>query len=557
MTPLAPGSSSSAIPAQGATLGPAPRTRPAWVAAQIALWVALALPALYQIGLVAWAISGRVGYPYDLEWMEGGVLHHALRIQLGQGIYVPPSADFIPFLYTPLYPTMLALFGSPFGISYALGRTVSIVGLVGIAATTTASLAGGRPRSLGATLAGAALALGLFAASYPFVEGWYDLVRADTFFLFMVTAGIAGLLHWAKSDEAVVGHGKVAAGAAVLALAFFCKQTGILYVGLGGAIVLVVNWRRVPTYVVMAGAIGLGGSWLLERATGGWFWTYVSEIHRAHDFNMPRFYASFGTILWHFPAPNAVIAVTLALVAVTAWRRRGLPPAARPFLLWTTTYALSIVVGAIGYGTEFAHYNAYMPALLHGAMAAGAAVPAALACGRHLRGEHRFGETFAFACGAVAALPLALTCALTWWQPRQYIPTAADVEAGHRLIRRIAAIDGDVWIPSHPWYAHLAHKTPHVHIMGIRDVTTRQTRTVDRLEDLVRRQAYAAILLDNRDVRAEIPGLSRFYHPAIVLPDDERPRVYTGAGNVRSGYLLFPETLWLPAPPPSPPPPAR
>ncbi|HEX7839161.1 MAG TPA: hypothetical protein VF469_16905, partial [Kofleriaceae bacterium] len=363
MTLLPPDASSTALPA--------PRARPAWIAAQIALWALLALPALYQISLLAQAIAGRVGYPYDLEWMEGGMLHHALRIELGQGIYVPPSADFIPFLYTPLYPTMLALFGSPFGISYALGRTVSIVGLVGIAVTSIASVAGARPRSLGATLAGAALALGLFAASYPFVEGWYDLVRADTFFLFMVTAGLAGLPHWARSDDGVVGHGKVAAGAAVMALAFFCKQTGILYVGLGGVIVLVVNWRRVPTYVAMAGAIGLGGCWLLDRATGGWFWIYVSEIHRAHDFNMPRFYASFGNILWHaaertrypyWAAPTAVIAATLVLVAITAWRRRELPPAARPFLLWTGTYAVSIVVGALGWGTEFAHFNAYMPA---------------------------------------------------------------------------------------------------------------------------------------------------------------------------------------------------
>jgi hypothetical protein len=546
--------SSNALALPGETLDMIPRARPAWVAvAHLALWTALALPALYQICLLIEAIAGRVTYPYDLEWMEGGMLHHALRIQLGQGIYVPPSADFIPFLYTPLYPTMLALFGSPFGISYTLGRAVSIVGLVGIAATATGSLASPRSRPLGATLAGTALALGLFAASYPFVEGWYDLVRADTFFLFMVTAGIAGLPHWARSDDGVVGHGKVAAGAAVLALAFFCKQTGILYVGLGGAIVLVLDWRRALTYTAMAGALGLGGCWLLDRATGGWFWTYVSEIHRAHDFNRPRFYAAFGHILWHFPAPTLVIAATLALVAVTAWRRRQLPAAARPFLLWTSTYALSIVAGAIGYGTEFAHFNAYMPALLHGALAAGAAVPTALACGRALRDGHRPADRIALACGVAAALPLAVTCLLARWQPRQYIPTTADVVAGDRLIRRLAAIDGDVWVPSHPWYAHLADKPPHVHVMGIRDVTTRQTRTIDRLADVVRQQAYAAIVLDNRDVRTEIPGLTEFYHPALTLPADERPRVYTGAGHVRSGYLLVPETIWLPNPPSAPP----
>ena len=28
--------------------------------------------------------------------------------------------------------------------------------------------------------------------------------------------------------------------------------------------------------------------YVLNRATGGWFWTYVYEIHQAHDFNRDR-----------------------------------------------------------------------------------------------------------------------------------------------------------------------------------------------------------------------------------------------------------------------------
>jgi hypothetical protein len=533
----------AAAPPAPAELPPRPS---GWrIAAQVVLWSALALPALYQIGLLAEAIAGRVGYPYDLEWMEGGMLHHALRIRLGQGIYVPPSADFIPYLYTPLYPTLLALFSGPTGPSYLLGRAVSIAGLFGIAGTALGSLLGVAQRPRGAALAGAALALGLFAACYPFVEGWYDLVRADTLFLFMITAGIAGLPYWARTDGGIVGHGKIAAGAALMALAFFCKQTGIFYVAFGGVIVVLANWRRAPTYIAMAGALGLGGSWVLNRATRGWFWIYVSEIHRAHDFDMRRFHDSFRSILWHFPAASAAIAATLVLVAITAWRR-GVPPAARPFLLWTSAYAVSTVVGAIGWGTEFAHFNAYMPALLHGALAAGAAVPAAHSCTRALCGPRRRAGAVATACAAAAAVPLAVTCALARWQPRQFMPTDADVAAGDRLIRRIRAIDGDVWIPSHPWYAALADKTPHVHRMGIKDVTTRQTRTVEGLDESLRQHRFTAIVLDNRDAVLEVPALALHYHRALALPDDEKPRLYTGAGSVLSRNLLLPDAIWLP-----------
>jgi hypothetical protein len=526
--------------------------RTGWRILRLALWTMVALPAVYQLALLALTIAGRVTYPYDLEWMEGGLLHHAQRVRLGLGIYVPPSTDFIPYLYTPLYPTLLALFSVPFGLTYTLGRAVSIFGLLGIAVIAFASLASGRPRTPGATIAGAVLALGLFAAYYPVVEGWYDLVRADTFFLFMITAGIAGLPLWARSDEGVVGHGKVAAGAALMALAFFCKQTGILYVAFGGAIVVLANWRRAPTYVAMAGFIGLGGTWLLDRSTSGWFWTYVSEIHREHDFHMPRFYESFGHILWHFPLPTIVIATTLVFVVITAWLR-GLPPAARTFLLWTCAYALSTVVGAIGWGTEFAHFNAYMPAFLHGALAAGAAVPAALSCARTLRGDHHQAETAGLVCGLAAALPLAFTCATARWQPRDFMPTDADVAAGDRLIRRISAIEGDVWVPFHPWYGKLAGKPPHAHRMGLIDVTARnRNRRVDGLDELLRRHTFSAIVLDNRDVQSELPGLAQLYHP-VPLPPDERPKLYTGAGRAHADNPLAPNAIWYPTLPDAPP----
>jgi hypothetical protein len=540
----------TAIVEPRAGLGPAPAPQ-GWRVAKLVLWVLIALPALYQIGLLIQAIAGRVGYPYDLEWMEGGLLHHALRIRQGQGIYVAPSVEFIPYLYTPLYPTLLALFGGPFGISYLLGRVVSIIGLCGIAATALASFAV-RGRMFGAALVGVVLALGLFAAFYPYVEGWYDLVRADTFFLFMTTAALAGLPLWATSDDGVVGHGKVAAGAALMVLAFFCKQTGIFYVALGGAIVVVVNWRRAPTYVAMAGLLGLGGCWILDRATHGWFWTYVSEIHRAHDFNWDRFYTSFGHILWHFPAPTIVVVAALLLVAVTRYRIGALPAPAQPFVLWTAAFAVSTVVGAVGWGTEFAHFNAYMPAFLHGALAAGAAVPATIACLRALRRDHPHGHALATVGGIAVALPLAITCAITRWQPQRFIPTAADVAAGSRLIQRLAAIEGDLWIPSHPWYAVLAGKQPHVHRMGIKDVTTRQTRTIEGLDDTLARHGFAALVLDNRDVHnpGELPALRRHYRPALVLPRNERPRVYTGASVV-------PESIWIPAVPATPPPNAK
>ena len=85
------------------------------------------LAALGALGALGWVVARRIAYPYDLEWMEGGMLCHALRLLQGQSIYVPPSVDFIPHLYTPLYPMLLAALGKLTGdVGYLSARAVSV-----------------------------------------------------------------------------------------------------------------------------------------------------------------------------------------------------------------------------------------------------------------------------------------------------------------------------------------------------------------------------------------------------------------------------------------------
>jgi hypothetical protein len=552
---------------------------------RLAVYALLLAPAFYQLGLLVTAIHGRFGYPYDLEWMEGGLLQHAQRIRDGAGIYVPPSVDFIPYLYTPLYPSLIALFGGAFGVTYAVGRAISIVSLLGIALTAALQIPGHRhqhPRQ-GPAWIGVTLGLGLFAAAYPISDGWYDLVRADTLFLLLVTTGLGALPRWCRTGEGLAGHGRVVASATILTLAFFCKQTGIIYVALGGCMVLALAPRRLPAFVLAAAVLGLGVSALLQRSSNGWFWTYVFEGHRAHDFDMGRFWSSFGNILWRtenhgqrfalLGGPiTIVVGVTLLAVAFTWWRRRVLLPQVRPLLIWSAVFAVSVLVGALGWATEFAVFNAYMPAQLHGALAAGAAVPAAFALARYWWGERPRGELVALGGAVAVALPLAITCVTARWSPSKFIPTSADVAAGDRLIARLRTIEGEIWIPSHPWYAYMAGKTPRVHRMGIVDVTAREPRrTVEGLDAALANHRFTAIVLDNRDLHNAFPyqPLLRYYRPALTLPradgpcgrsfvcrtarglaHDERPRVYTG-------NLVTPDAIWVPAVSATPPPGAR
>ncbi len=56
----------------------------------------------------------RIGFSLELEWMEGGSLHQALRLQQGLAIYPEPSSEFVPFVYTPLSSAVLAGLGGVF-----------------------------------------------------------------------------------------------------------------------------------------------------------------------------------------------------------------------------------------------------------------------------------------------------------------------------------------------------------------------------------------------------------------------------------------------------------
>lgn len=536
---------------------------PRWM--QVGFWSVLAAPGVWQIALLVWAVAARFAYPYDLEWMEGGVLHGAARIASGDGIYGAPSVDYISFLYTPLYPGLLAVLGSVFGLSYQLGRLISILSLVGLAAVALGNAVAWSPRWRGAALAGTVLGLGLFAAAYPMMEGWYDLVRGDTLFLLLATGGLVGVSRWARSGEGIVGHRRIALAGALLGLSFFAKQTGVLYALAAGPIILVANWRRAPTFVAAVALVGLGGAALLQRTTGGWFWTYVYEIHHAHDWNKDRFYKSFDLILTHFPLATALLVVGVVVVLVTAIVRRRLPGPARALLLWTYVYAVSTVVGAIGWGTEFAHYNAFMPAFLHGAMACGLVLPAILSCltapagDEHTSGlprlapatprarRHRHLPAIAHAITAVVAIGLGVQLYQARWSPRPFIPTARDRAAGDELIRTIRALPGRVWVPSHPWYAHLAGKPMYVHRMGVKDVTARKPRPIRGLEEALRGHEFDAIVFDNRDLFLEVPSIQHYYRPDDRVGNNARPRLFTGA-------KVVPDQIWVPAGRAVPPP---
>ena len=117
-------------------------------------WIVIILLAL-DCALCLFVILVRVRFPYELEWMTGSTLDHIERARAGQPIYAPPSADWIPFLYPPLYYGVAAAFAKGF-----LGCRLLSILAAGLQMVCIRSLA----RALGAPRFWQAVAIG---SSWP------------------------------------------------------------------------------------------------------------------------------------------------------------------------------------------------------------------------------------------------------------------------------------------------------------------------------------------------------------------------------------------------------
>ncbi len=482
---------------------------------------ALALSAV-AVGMFIYVAARRLAYPYDLEWMEGGMLCHALRLLQGQPIYALPSVDFIPHLYTPLYPAVVAGLGWIAGdVSYPLARAVSLLSFLGAVAIGVewAYREGGS-----ASVALCALALPI--AAFPVSGGWYDLARSDSLQLFLTVLG-AQVAWYGRAR-----HGRAVLAALLLLLAFLAKQTAaplIVFVGVA-LLPSLFSGRRAVLTLALCGALLFGlALYLLDRASLGWFWTYIFRIHQAHPFFPRRAYVETPLVLIRALGP----ALILVPWALASGRHHG----GLPFLAWLGLGGM--ITSCISFGTQWAHVNALIPGLFFPALAIGAAGGRLLSGGGGGKKERppgvasgtlvRRALVFILLCGSLFSL-------LRSFHPAAHLPTAADRQAGAQVIARLRDAPGEVLIPFHPFYAHLAGKRTYLHRMGVWDVRDTMAGPVRGLTEALREQRFSRIIFDDKiqGTWSDWPAVRDFYH---VVEHFRGPRTLEGAQTVPSLML--------------------
>ncbi len=437
----------------------------------------VAVGVTYVVMFVAIAMS-RLRYPFELEWIEGVVLDTVQRVLAGQPLYPPPSLDFIPLNYTPLYYGVAAVVSRLLGGDFLPLRLVSFLCALGVMALLFAMVRW----ETGSARAGT-LAATLFAATYRLAGAWFDVARADSLYLVLLLGGVAVL----RAVGSSVRSGTL--GGVLFALAFLAKQSALVVLAPLLLVCAFSDRRRMVALALAAGVLVVGSTLWLQRTSHGWYLFYVFDVPRRHALDLSMA-VRFWTADLVGPLGIAVVIGLLGLVLSES-------DLARP----RRALLLGSAAGLVGSSWILRMYiGGYENAL----MTACAAVALL------------FGMGWATVARRLAAIPpvtaaplrrlLGVLClaqfALLVYDPRRQVPSADDRVAGEHLVSALRAMPGETLFPCHPYLLERGGKPGHFHEMAFSDVAAAGAhgkRLVSELEGALASHRYDAVVLDNRD----------------------------------------------------------
>ncbi len=404
------------------------------------------LAALTPIAIYIWIAAHRLGYPYELDWLEGGAVELVGRVLDGKSLYTAPTLAYVSYTYPPLYTWIAAAVAEVTGLGFLPLRLVSFASsLVAFVALWRWVVAATADRVAGI------VAVGLFGASYGLTGWWFDVGRLDSMFLALTLVTLwFGRRAQGVRDGAAVG--------VIGFLAFFTKQSALVAVVPALAWLALVRPRAGVSALVALIALVTGSTLLLDALTGGWYRYYVVSELTGQPWQR-RMRAGFWRIdLYdHLQLLTWMLASALALTAAVAWRRRR--GSGRGRALPTIRLPAR---GRIGAGYELTAAAGMLLAAwfsrLHTGGYANVLMPAYAACA--LLGGVAFAKL-----RQLGSLPALVSATLVLVQlaqltlmPDHALPAKVQRTAGNELISRLRALPGPVVVLAHPWYGTLAGK---------------------------------------------------------------------------------------------------
>ena len=381
--------------------------------------VLVVLIALVPTLIFVFVAVRRIGYPYELEWLEGGAVEIAGRVAHGQGIYVAPSIHYVPYPYTPLYFWVTGSLAHFMGVGFLPLRLVSFISSLGACALLVRIVW----RETGDVVAGV-VASGLFTATFAVSGAWLDIGRVDAMALLLLL-----LAFYLGRHARGIGGGIVVG--VVAFLAFMTKQSDLLAL-LPVLVVLVIFRRRVglPALATVA-ALVVGSTALLDATSHGWYGYYAFQelLHQGEIHSVWRTF--FTKDLWH--TPWAIGLGLIALLLSVRYRRL----ASTDWLYWGSAIVGLLLAALVSRLHAGGGPDVLIPAYAATALMGAFGYDALLRAAKHAGANgHRAGwlAVVPTATSFVLVLVVAVQIGALHYSTSRFLPTASDRVAGEHLI---------------------------------------------------------------------------------------------------------------------------
>ncbi|HZK75589.1 MAG TPA: glycosyltransferase family 39 protein [Candidatus Kapabacteria bacterium] len=448
-------------------------------------WIVIALGVAFIALVLALSIL-RLMYPYEIEWMEGAMVDHAIRVIAGQPIYTAPSLDFVAWLYPPLYYYAVAAVMKLTGIGFFAGRIVSFLSTL-----LTALALGWMVRRVTANRLFAFLTLALYVATYHATGFYFDIVRNDAFFTFLIVAAAIPAFFSNRAAPYLSGL--------ILALAFFTKQQAIFFLPPLAIFFWFRNRKSGIAFAVTAVVLGVLSVLLLNIATHGWSNYYMFAIPHAKgvDFSAIRMLDVFPDYALGPFATSFIALLSLPLlkkegasIAHDAGGWLGFLASGTGLLAMMSLAAL--VAGAFSLGNEGGYRNVMMPFVAFVLPL----LPIALAEIKIVRPEFSRYVYLAFLFQFVALYFNPLS-------EKMLIASAHQRRGAEEFIRKLEVMPGDVFIPYHGYISRQAGKATHAQILAALDVLhmhdTAAARLQANFDSAYSQHRFSAIIMEESD----------------------------------------------------------
>ena len=483
---------------------------------------------LLPVMLFCFIMAQRIALPFDLEWGEGAGINQINRLLSGDPIYAAPSLEYVALVYTPFYYLLSAVISRvvmPVALAARLLSVLATLGTVGIIFWLVTRET---KNFLAAWLAGA-----LYLACFGLSDGFFDLVRVDSLYVFLLMSSLMLI----RTTSTTLG--RVMTGL-MISVGVLTKQSTII-VFLPLMAYLVIRSWRLSWPLLMSTVMGIGLSFLwINSLSGGWFAYYILRLPVEHgyslisavDFWVGDFLGPLGiavgfgifyfisnfktsedhkaggdgekgerdgkeTWIWNLPHHVVIYGFFLAGAIAAAWMTRA---------------------------TNGGGANNVMSAYAATALVFGLGLDEAEQLVSNAKRSWRLLEIFLPCLVAVQIAGLI-------YNPFGYIPTKLEIEANQELVAEMSGVEGPVFIPYRSQLPALAGKPALIHAVNLFELTgyfhgdmlPEGMELIETIRKGICHQSFGMIVLDQPVpwFREQIASAYQI-NDKLSLPDDTK-----------------------------------